>query len=450
MSKTQHHQTSLSAAFNMSNNAALVKKNNNNNINNQESSSTKFVRHNSSQSDCDNYYYQDQDQEQEQEHQQQYTDNRSFASSTSSCQQQQVSSNNNTNMLFTQVIQGPTFIPVFNSVKDILPHHNAPAKGQVPWSCSNCNNSRAFGHKCQTCHKSRDISALRVFMGQLTKEGDVQLIIKMLEVLCPEIDQATSLLHIEPHTHANTGRGKGCAWVYVSTFDQVLYIVGRLHKRTYPTVNAETGEVGFVAFPDSYTNEQIKDAFDNDVTFLSESVIPLFHRSPITAEVPLSLQRSLPQQQGNNNNANATTTARRQQQQQQQQTHRQQFNNNNMNNNNRVITTTPTVPMMMPQQQQNVSVTVGQQQPRSTTNTVANNNTNMKVVAYNGPSSSSSSSNKAVMMQQQQQHQQVQQQQENNTNENNNNANNNNNNNNFKRYRWNPYAVANARVSVRN
>ena len=431
MSKTQHHQTSLYAAFNMSNNAALVKKNNN-----QESSSTKFVRHNSSQSDCDNYYYQDQDQEQEQEHQQQYTDNRSFASSTSSCQQQ-VSSNNN-NMLFTQVIQGPTFIPVFNSVKDILPHHNAPAKGQVPWSCSNCNNSRAFGHKCQTCHKSRDISALRVFMGQLTKEGDVQLIIKMLEVLCPEVDQATSLLHIEPHTHANTGRGKGCAWVYVSSFDQVLYIVGRLHKRTYPTVNAETGEVGFVAFPDSYTNEQIKDAFDNDVTFLSESVIPLFHRSPITAEVPLSLQRSLPQQQGNNNNANATTTARRQQQQQQQQTHRQQFNNNNMNNNNRVITTTPTVPMMMPQQQQHqnvVSVTVGQQ-PRSTTTT----NTNMKVVAYNGPSSSNT--NKAVMIQQQQQ-QQVQQQE--NTNDNNNNANNN-----FKRYRWNPYAVANARVSVRN
>ena len=200
------------------------------------------------------------------------------------------------------------FVQVFPSVDYILPHHaNATTRGQVPWRCSNCGAS-AFGHKCTACSRNRDASALRVFVGQLCREGSAEVTRAMVMSLCPALRAPP--LHIEPHTHASNGRGKGCCWVYVDSVHDLEHVVERLHKRTYVAVDSASGAVGFRAFagPFMVSDEEIHDAFVADMASLAPDVQQLLHRSTVTAEVPTSLAGRVQRDDG---------VARRTQQQQQ-------------------------------------------------------------------------------------------------------------------------------------
>ena len=177
----------------------------------------------------------------------------------------------------------PTFVPVFETTESIEPKCNESLRGQVPWKCAFCH-SHSFGHHCMGCSRHRDAAALRIFVGQLCKEGTQQVVQKMVEVLCPKL--TAPCIFVEPHTDANTGRGKGCAWIYVHALEDIPYVVKSLNKRTFVTVDENSGNVGFVAFPTSFSNHEIEEAFQIDHDAQTEELQALFLYTCIAAQVP--------------------------------------------------------------------------------------------------------------------------------------------------------------------
>jgi len=154
--------------------------------------------------------------------------------------------------------------------------------------CCNCGGD-SFGHKCSACGASRDTSALRVFVGQLCREGAGWMCNRILSTLCPDLQP----LYIEPHTNAKNGHGKGCCWVYVSSLHEVVYIVSRLHRRTFITVDPQTSAVGFVLFPSRAGEQDIQNTFERVHNELPTKVQWLLHRACVTAEVPKSLEEDV-------------------------------------------------------------------------------------------------------------------------------------------------------------
>ena len=71
-------------------------------------------------------------------------------------------------------------------------------------------------------------SCVRLFMGQLRKDNTEEAVLFMLEQTVPHI----TLLRVQPHTNPQTGRGKGCAWVYVAS-EADAHDVLKLHKRAF-------------------------------------------------------------------------------------------------------------------------------------------------------------------------------------------------------------------------
>ena len=196
----------------------------------------------------------------------------------------------------------PTFVPVFETVESIEPKSNESLRGQVPWKCAFCHN-HSFGHHCQGCVRHRDAAALRIFVGQLCKEGTQDVVSKMVEVLCPDL--SAPAIFVEPHTDANTGRGKGCAWIYVHTLEDIPYVVKCLNKRTFVTVDENSGNVGFVAFPSSFSNSEIEEAFQIDHDAQTPELQSLFLFTCIAAQVPKAFHSwGLLKNHNNNNNMN--------------------------------------------------------------------------------------------------------------------------------------------------
>jgi hypothetical protein len=208
----------------------------------------------------------------------------------------------------------PTFVPVYASTNEIEPRVNEPAKGQVPWKCAHCG-AHSFGHHCMGCVRHRDQAALRVFIGQLCKENAPGVVEKMVEVLLPELSQPH--LYIEQHTDARSGHGKGCVWLYVHCVQDIVYAVKALNKRTFLTVEENSGNVGFVAFPASFTNQEIEQAFQLDHEAQDDHIKSLFMFTVISAQVPKNLQGMI-----------AAFTGRAQHQ------HQQQYNNGMMMRSN--------------------------------------------------------------------------------------------------------------------
>lgn len=99
--------------------------------------------------------------------------------------------------------------------------------------------------------------------------------------------------HIESHTHATTGRGKGCAWVYVRSVEDIQTIVDALNNRTFCCVNPESGEVGFIPFPAQVPDDEIERVFQFDHDHRQRSVHYLLHRGRVTAEMPQSMKKDV-------------------------------------------------------------------------------------------------------------------------------------------------------------
>lgn len=71
-------------------------------------------------------------------------------------------------------------------------------------------------------------NCVRLFMGQLRKDQTEEAVLFLLEKTAPHI----TLLRVQPHTNPNTGRGKGCAWVYVASESDAQAVL-KLHKRAF-------------------------------------------------------------------------------------------------------------------------------------------------------------------------------------------------------------------------
>eukprot|EP00658_Telonema_sp_P-2_P007326 TRINITY_DN1272_c0_g1_i9.p1 TRINITY_DN1272_c0_g1~~TRINITY_DN1272_c0_g1_i9.p1 ORF type:complete len:330 (-),score=87.06 TRINITY_DN1272_c0_g1_i9:725-1714(-) len=71
-------------------------------------------------------------------------------------------------------------------------------------------------------------NCVRLFMGQLRKDQTEEAVLFLLEQTVPHI----TLLRVQPHTNPNTGRGKGCAWVYVASESDAQAVL-KLHKRAF-------------------------------------------------------------------------------------------------------------------------------------------------------------------------------------------------------------------------
>jgi len=203
-----------------------------------------------------------------------------------------------------EAIERYTFVPVFESTEDIQAPSSAtdkskleltkPSKGQVPWCCIECD-AETFGHKCTCCGRPRETGALRVFVGKLNREGSAEMTNAMLQTMLsnPSQDLSGPVLHIEPHTHASNGRGKGCTWIYVRSAKDVKTIVDAFHHRTFIAVHPTSGEVGFVPFPASCDEAEIESIFQHDHDNRQRFVHYLLHRGRVTAEIPESMQQDV-------------------------------------------------------------------------------------------------------------------------------------------------------------
>jgi hypothetical protein len=193
----------------------------------------------------------------------------------------------------TQQQHQPCFVPVLPDMGHLYPRRNTSSQGNVPWRCYSCS-SRAFGHRCATCHAQRDMYALRVFVGQLSREGAGAIVPAMVHALCgEELSSPSAVLHVEPHTKAATGAGTGSAWIYVDSVEDMLLIVRRLHKRTYVTIDYDTGAVGFLCHPHSFSDALIHKRCMEELESLTHEARELLHfTSPVTAEVPNVLAKA--------------------------------------------------------------------------------------------------------------------------------------------------------------
>ena len=122
-----------------------------------------------------------------------------------------------------------------------MPVKLTPFRGvnNFPWRCLACQSLTHGPRACLSCHTPINFSACRVFLGQLRKDLTAELTAYMLRSVAPEIE----VLHVESHTNPQDGRGRGCAWVYVSTVEEALKVVA-LHKHIFADIDAD-GHEGF-------------------------------------------------------------------------------------------------------------------------------------------------------------------------------------------------------------
>lgn len=109
----------------------------------------------------------------------------------------------------------------------------------APWMCHVCgwyNDRRPLcgNRNCQSAGPRSACDAIdaasRIFLGQLRREATVPLIRWMFEEVLLE---PTSLLMVENHRHKVTGRGKGCAWVYVRKDGPAVANLLSYHRRLF-------------------------------------------------------------------------------------------------------------------------------------------------------------------------------------------------------------------------
>eukprot|EP01084_Bolivina_argentea_P233824 393736_1 len=72
-------------------------------------------------------------------------------------------------------------------------------------------------------------SAVRIFLGQLRRSGTVSFIKWLANHV---MEDTNAIMNVENHRHKVTGRGKGCAWVYVSNETSAMNLLS-YHRRLF-------------------------------------------------------------------------------------------------------------------------------------------------------------------------------------------------------------------------
>jgi rubrerythrin len=162
----------------------------------------------------------------------------------------------------------------------VLHHQQQKAHGPAvfPWRCLNCGDVTVGPRSCGTCGAQLSTSACRAFLGQLRKDLSAELATSLLRMLVPDV----TILHVESHTNAVDGRGKGCAWVYVSTVEDALRVT-TLHKRVFVDLDADNGE-GFWYVQDAGLKGHLSAMAD--VLAAARGRPVWLPRQPLVAELP--------------------------------------------------------------------------------------------------------------------------------------------------------------------
>lgn len=154
-----------------------------------------------------------------------------------------------------------------------------PSRQVLKWICNFCNTQNNVNfNTCRSCGGGNAdcLGVRKVFLGQLRKERTTELVDWLLNRLFPEMKP----LHIENHT-GKDNRGKGCAWVYVTSAEDEAKILS-LNKRMFVDVD-DDGKEGVWFCEDSYAKELNAMATDRAYKPKRPIVLP---RQPLTAEKP--------------------------------------------------------------------------------------------------------------------------------------------------------------------
>jgi len=173
--------------------------------------------------------------------------------------------------------------------------------GSFHWRCVACDGLNYAARSCGYCRSPLAQSACRVFLGQLRKEATVALVQDMIMRLTPGV----TVLHIESHTNATDGRGKGCAWVYVDNAEQAWALTS-MHKRVFVDVDENGGE-GYWYMMDEALTPHLKAMADR--LSVNEDRPLVLPRQPLVAELPATslLRRNAQAATPSAANANGTT-----------------------------------------------------------------------------------------------------------------------------------------------
>jgi hypothetical protein len=157
----------------------------------------------------------------------------------------------------------------------------ASKKSVCQWLCLACGQRATGTRRCDACFTPIATAACRVFLGQLRKERTTPLVHFVLGMLLPDVE----VLHVESHTNA-AGRGKGCAWVYLSSMDAAAAVV-ELHKRVFVDADADGREGVWYVARDELVPSLGAMAAECAAAARRLTVLP---KQPLVAELPESLR----------------------------------------------------------------------------------------------------------------------------------------------------------------
>lgn len=106
------------------------------------------------------------------------------------------------------------------------------------WRCLACTALTNGNRNCSECGTETSAGACRVFLGQLRKLQTAELAADLIARVAPSV----TVLHVESHTNAGSGRTKGCAWAYLDSAKDAHALVAALHRRAFVDIDADGGE----------------------------------------------------------------------------------------------------------------------------------------------------------------------------------------------------------------
>jgi hypothetical protein len=111
--------------------------------------------------------------------------------------------------------------------------------------CGFCNSETRIlcgNRACQVpCASHRDCA--RLFLGQLRREATVPFLRWLVEGVMASPANPACIVNAENHRHLATGRGKGCAWIYLECATMASAVLN-FHHRVFADVESTTGREG--------------------------------------------------------------------------------------------------------------------------------------------------------------------------------------------------------------
>lgn len=153
-----------------------------------------------------------------------------------------------TQLVMPSPLPGSVFIRFENDTHRGKRFDHCPSRQVLRWTCGVCSTMNTVNvtncRQCQACYLEGH-GVRRVFFGQLRKERTAELVDWIIATVCPEVE----VFHVENHTNGPDGRGKGCAWVYVTNpYDEQRLL--SLNKRMFVDVDDDRREGVWYCSPD--------------------------------------------------------------------------------------------------------------------------------------------------------------------------------------------------------